>query len=53
MSWPSGFYYEGSWEADKPMGEGKYYDGNTYEGIFNNNSIVRGKYVSHNQSESY
>lgn len=53
MSWPSGFYYEGSWDSDKPMGQGKYYDGNTYEGFFNNNSIVKGKYLSQNQLESY
>lgn len=53
MNWPSGFYYEGNWEFDRPKGEGKYFDGNTYEGIFNNNSIVKGKYINQNQTESY
>ena len=53
MTWPSGFYYQGNWQNDHPKGEGKYYDGNIYQGIFGNDSIIKGKFISQNQLETY
>lgn len=53
MEWPQeGSYYEGGWENNRASGQGTYQQGGAlYVGLFKNNEIVMGKYVSANGKE--
>lgn len=55
MDWPQeNSYYEGAWDNNSASGEGTYHQGGAlYVGLFKNNEIVKGKYVSANGKEEY